>query len=505
MKTSIRLLAALLLVLGQTAGAQERDLDLVLAGGKVMDPETGLNAVRHVGIRGDQIVALSTQSLDARLRTTGRRLDVGGLVIAPGFIDLHAHGQSSRSNEFQAHDGVTTALELEWGYPLIGRWLESRAGKALVHYGASVAHGHVRTLAMPGLAQQAASEMEQTLGLETLEAILPRTGTARMEGFLRPLASAQFPALLENLDRGLSEGALGIGMGLQYYPGADRSEVFRVFQHAAQKAAPIYVHVRSMGVDAMQEVVANAAATGASLHIVHINSSSLGHINVTLEMITGAQQRGIDVSAEVYPYTAASTGIQSTLLDQSWQEHLGINYGDLQWQDTHERLTAETFAKYRKQGGVVILHMMKEEWLELALRSPSVMIASDGMPYAPGAHPRSAGTFSRVLGRYVRERKTLSLMDALRKMTFMPARRLDQISPAMRKKGRVQEGADADLTIFDPGRVADTATFEGNLSFSEGIQHVIVAGTVVVKNGATVPGVFPGRPVLGRYRASSGP
>jgi dihydroorotase len=466
-----------------------------------MDPETGLDAVRHVGIRDGQIAAISTQSLDGRLRATGKRVDASGLVVAPGFIDLHAHGQSTRSSEFQAHDGVTTALELEWGYPLVKRWLESRAGKSLVHYGVTVAHGHVRTLAMPDLAKQAASEMERTLGLETLEAILPLPGSVRMASFSRPLDSTRFPALIENLDRGLSEGALGIGMGLQYYPGAQRDEVFRVFRHAARKAVPIFIHVRSMAVDAMQEAIANAAATGASLHIVHINSSSLGHIGVTLEMIGGAQQRGIDVSAEIYPYTAASTGIQSTLFDPGWQEQLGIDYGDLQWQDTRERLTAETFAKYRKQGGVVILHMMKEEWIESALRSPFVMIASDGMPYAPGAHPRSAGTFCRVLGRYVRERKTLSLMDALRRMTLLPAQRLDRISPAMRKKGRVQEGADADLTVFDPARVADTATFERNLSFSEGIQHVIVAGTIIVRDGATVPGVFPGRPVLGHYHA----
>jgi dihydroorotase len=498
LKTSIGVLG-LMLLLGLPGFAQQRDLDLVLAGGRVMDPETGLDAVRHVGIRGGQIVAVSTQPLDARLRATGRKFDLAGLVVSPGFIDLHAHGQSARSNEFQAHDGVTTALELEWGYPLVGRWLDSRAGKALVHYGASVAHGHVRTLAMSDLAPRAILEMEQALSREDIEAILPRTGTARMEGFLRALADEHLPALRERLEKGLSEGALGIGMALQYYPGAGRGEVFRVYQFAAEKAVPIFTHVRSMSVDAVQEAVANAAATGASLHIVHLNSSTLGQIGVALDLIGGAQRRSNDVSTEAYPYTAASTGIQSTLFDPGWQQRLGIDFGDLQWQETRERLSAETFAKYREKGGAVIMHMMKEEWIEQALRSPFVMIASDGMPYSPGAHPRSAGTFSRVLGRYVRERGTLSLMDALRKMTLMPARRLESIAPAMRKKGRVQEGADADLTLFDPKRITDTAKFERDLSFSEGIRHVIVAGTVIIRDGVTVPGVFPGRPVLGRY------
>lgn len=176
-----------------------------------------------------------------------------------------------------------------------------------------------------------------------------------------------------------------------------------------------------------------------------------------------------------------------------------MNYGDLQWQTTRERLTAETFARYRAQGGVVILHMMREEMIALAMATPFVMIASDGMPYAPGAHPRSAGTFARVLGRYVRELRTLDLMSALRRMTLLPARRLEAIAPAMRKKGRLQELADADITVFDPERVLDTATFGTDLTFSEGIRYVLVNGAFVVKDGVTVTGSLPGRAILGRY------
>ena len=128
------------------------------------------------------------------------------------------------------------------------------------------------------------------------------------------------------------------------------------------------------------------------------------------------------------------------------------------------------------------------------------MIASDGMPYAPGAHPRSAGTFSRVLGRYVRELKVLTLSEALAKMTIQPAQRLQDIAPSMRLKGRLQIGADADVTVFDPDTIIDTATFDGALSFSRGVRHVLVHGTFVVRDGETVQNVFPGRPVMGRYR-----
>jgi dihydroorotase len=191
--------------------------------------------------------------------------------------------------------------------------------------------------------------------------------------------------------------------------------------------------------------------------------------------------------------------LQSAIFDDGWRDRLRISYQDLQWQDTGERLTEETFEAYRKKGGVVIIHMMKPEWIELAMSTPFVMVASDGLPYAPGAHPRGAGTFARVLGRYVREQKVLSLMEALAKMTLMPAQRLEAIAPQMKNKGRIKVGADADITVFDPEKILDTATFEKDLSFSEGIEHVLVNGTFVVRGGETVQGAFPGRPVLGRY------
>jgi dihydroorotase len=268
---------------------------------------------------------------------------------------------------------------------------------------------------------------------------------------------------------------------------------------AARWKVPIFTHVRSMTLDAMQEVIADAAATGVSLHIVHVNSMSLGSLPVVLDLIESARARGHDITTEAYPYTAASTFLESAMFDEGWQDRLGISYGDLQWVATGERLTRATFDEYRKKGGAVIMHLMKPEWIERAMASPFVMVASDGMPYAPGAHPRSAGTFSRVLGFYVRERKAVPLMLALAKMTIMPARRLEPIAPQMKNKGRLRAGADADITIFDPARIRDTATFEKGLSFSEGIENVLVNGVPVVRNGKTVPETFPGKPVLGNY------
>jgi dihydroorotase len=192
--------------------------------------------------------------------------------------------------------------------------------------------------------------------------------------------------------------------------------------------------------------------------------------------------------------------LESALFDEGWQDKFGISYDGLQWVATGERLTKETFIKYRKEGGVVIIHMMKPEWIKSGISSINTMIASDGMPYAKLAHPRTAGTFSRVLGKYVREEKILSLPAAIEKMTLLPAKRLEGVAPIMRFKGRIQVGTDADITVFDPNKIVDKATFEKGLAFSEGVQFVLVNGVFVLKEGKTVKNIFPGQPVYGKYK-----
>jgi len=480
----MKILAFLLLL--PALGAQSAgQYDVVIAGGRVMDPESGLDAVRNIGIRDGKIAVVSEQPI------TGRTvLQAAGRIVAPGFIDLHAHGQTNQANEYQAHDGVTTALELEVGVPAVGVFLKSRENKSILNFGATASHGAMRTMAMREFASQA----------EAWRNTQDQASEVNMKGRYRPLNDPEeYTMLAAIMERGLREGGLGLGVAHQYYPGATREEIFRVFQLAQRWKAPIFTHVRSMGPDAMQEVIANAAATGVALHIVHVNSMSLGNLPFVLDLIQSARRQGLDITTEAYPYTAASTGLDSTIFDDGWQKRLGISYGELQWVKTGERLTQETFERYRQQGGDVIMHLMKPEWIRRAMASPFVMIASDGMPYAPGAHPRGAGTFARVLGLYVREQKVLPLMDALAKMTIMPARRLETIAPQMKNKGRIRAGADADITVFDASRVIDTATFEKGLSFSAGIDHVLVNGVAVVLDGKTIPNTFPGLAVLGNY------
>ncbi len=443
--------------------------DLVLANGRVMDPASGLDGVRNVGIRAGKIAAVSTAPL------TGRStIDVTGLVVAPGFIDLHSHGQTPENYRFKARDGVTTALEMEVGVSPVAPWYAEREGKALINYGASAGHIPARMAV-----------------LHDSGTFLPRDKATG------PANAQQRRQVLDLLGRGLDDGALGIGMGIAYVTDATRAEIFEVFQLAAARKATLFVHMRNSGpvepgaIDSLQEVLADAAASGASLHIVHITSTGLRETPLCLEMIAGARQRGLDVTTEAYPYTAGMTDIASAIFAEGWEQRMGgIRYQDLQWALTGERLTAESFARYRKQGGMVAIHCIPEEVVRTAMSSPLVMIASDGIMQEGKGHPRAAGTFARVLGRYVREQHTMSLMDALRKMTVMPADRL-----GLKSKGRIAVGADADITVFDPARVIDRATFEQPAQYSDGIPYVLVNGILVVKNGELVESTLPGRGV----------
>ena len=448
--------------------------DVVIVNGRVMDPESGLDAVRNVGLRAGKVAAISAQPLQGR-----RAIDAKGLVVAPGFIDLHEHGQAPKNYEFQAHDGVTTSLELEAGTADVAGWYAEREGKSLINFGVSIGHIPTRMKVMkdPGT-------------------FLP-TGDAAH----RAATDAELAQIDQRIDAGLKQGALAVGMGINYTAAATRAEVLDVFRVAAKYGAPVHVHLRyagdkppETGRAALEEVITAASQSKAPLHVVHITSMGLRDTPALLAMIKAAKAQGTDVTTECYPYVAGSTGLESAVFDPGWQERMRISYGDLQWVKTGERLTAETFERYRKEGGEVVIFMIPEPIVRLAIADPIVMIGSDGMPTTGASvHPRGQGTFSRVLGKYVREEKALDLMTALRKMTLMPAQRLEKRAAAFKAKGRIKVGADADITIFDADRVIDKATFEKPLQYSQGIQFVLVNGTPVVSDGKLVAGVLPGR------------
>jgi dihydroorotase len=466
--------------------------DIVLSGGRVIDPETKLDAIRNVGIIKHHITAISTHSLKGK-----ETINVSGLVVAPGFIDMHVHGRSNKEQEYQLHDGLTTTLELEWGIEFLKNWYSSRQSKALINYGASVSWPFERFRAMDKYKENVQKFYQSSLNSESsLEKLFNTIGASYTEA----LSTDETNQMLSNIRQSLSEGGIGIGLPIGYLPKNNPAEMLRVFQLAAEMKALIFSHVREASMMGIQEALADAMLTGASLHIVHINSMALSKIQLALDMIDLANKKGFDISTEMYPYTAASTLLQSAVFNEGWQEKLGMNYGDLQWVATGERLTKETFESYRKTGGAVIMHMMKPEWIKIGLANPKIMIASDGMPYAPMAHPRSAGTFSRVLSKYVREEKAIDLITAIGKMSFLPAKRLETIAPSMHHKGRIQVGADADISIFNPNTITDKASFEKGLAFSEGMEYVLVNGTLVLKNGKILSNTFAGQPIYGKFK-----
>lgn len=452
--------------------AESQTFDLVIANGRVIDPDTNTDGVRNIGIDGSQIAAISVDEL--RGKTV---IDAKGLVVAPGFVDMHSHGQDDENYRYKAMDGVTTALELEVGASPVSDWYAQREGKSLVNFGATVGHIPAR--------------MKVT---GDSGAFLPRD-----KAITTKLDDDQRRQLRDLINKGLDEGAIGIGFGIAYVPAATRKEIYDLFRLSVDRKVTNYVHLRSHGaiepgsaIESVQEVLANASATGASLHIVHITSTGLSQTETCLQIIRGASENGVDVSTEAYPYTAAMTGLETAIFNEGWQEKMGITFKDLQWVATGERLTPATFAKYRKQGGMVVIHSIPEAVARMALRDRTVIVASDGMLTAGKGHPRGAGSYARVLGHYVRDQKLISLMEAINKMSLLPAKRMEETVPTMRNKGRIKIGADADISVFDPDKVIDRATFENPAQYSEGFRYVLVNGVPVVSNGRLVEGKFPG-------------
>jgi N-acyl-D-aspartate/D-glutamate deacylase len=459
--------------------ALSQSYDLVIQGGRVIDPETGLDAVRNIGISQGRIKKISAAALEGK-----RVISAKGLIVAPGFIDLHQHGQDLESQRVKALDGVTTALEMEIGKPDVAAFLQSMEGHSLINYGTTASHPAARSLAF-GAPLPAGG-------------LLPQSGAATN----KPASPEQIDAMKARLRHEMAAGALGVGMGIQYTPGATRWEVIEMFRLAAEHSAPVYTHVRSSGklepgssIESVSEVIGAAAVTGASLHIVHINSSCGAQALNCIGLVAGARARGLDVTTEAYPYEAGMTSINSALFNPGWQEKFGVTYHDLMLPETGERLTKERFEELHNSSEPrgVVLFINSMENVDPLFRNPLVMVASDGEK----GHPRNAGTFCRVLARYVRSQETVTLMDAIRKMSLMPAQVLERSTPSARLKGRLQAGADADVVIFDPQTVTDRSTYQHPMEPSLGVEYLLVGGVTLVDKGKLIDGVSPGKPMVG--------
>jgi N-acyl-D-glutamate deacylase len=497
------------------------EFDTVIASGRVIDPESGLDAVRSVGIRGGTIAAISDADLSAE-----QVLDARGLVVTPGFIDLHCHTQSLPGDRIQAFDGVTTALELESGILPVARWYDeqARAGRAL-NYGASASWTFARI-----------AELNPQVG-EPEPSLTYFQAAYRYSNWQHDVSTReQTERIIARLDGGLAEGALGIGINNGYVPGAGVQELSLVAELAARHDVPTFTHIQFMSnidpqssQEAYLRLIAYAATTGAHMHICHLNSTSLRDIERCAQLISVAQQHGLKITVEAYPYGAASTVVGAAFLAHPcYCERTGSTWSDIVLNATGKPVRDEAELRQVQKdepGQPIVWHFLSPETdpedqrlLDLSVLYPGGAIASDAMPWErpghvlvdgdvwplPGdavAHPRSAATFARFFAQYVTRRRLIALPDAVAKCTLIPAQILATASAAMSRKGRLQVGADADVTVFNLAAFQDQATFTEPTHPSVGVLHLLVGGTALIRDGILDTAARPGSPV----RATVGP
>lgn len=513
MKPIIRaLLASVMLANLFAAPVRADSFDIVIAGGRVVDPESGLDAVRSVAIDGGKIVAISAGPLEGR-----QTIDATGLIVSPGFIDMHAHGQDILGARMQALDGVTTGLDLEAGMLPVQDYYDrvGREGRP-INYGASVNWANARIATFLG--EKPVADLHWFLK------------AFRHPEWQKEIATPeQLAEIRRHVSEGLDQGGLGIGVLVGYAPGSGHKEFFEIHRLAAERGVPTFTHARYLSMlepgssfQGMAEIVAAAAGTKAHTHISHLNSISIRDIGLIGEMIATAQAQGLRVTTEAYPYGAGSTGIGAAMFrGDRWRERIGgINASN--FDVGGKRLTEEEFARYQREQPqtTTIVHFLEEnkpedrKFLDQAVLFPGGVIASDGMdwrldgrpvpqhtwpvPENAWSHPRSAGTFARFIRTYVREQQAVSLLEAIEKVSLGPARILQDAVPQMRAKGRIQVGADADITVFDLATITDKATYAKPAQASEGVTHVIVNGVLLVKDGELDTNVLPGRPIRNR-------
>jgi dihydroorotase-like cyclic amidohydrolase len=500
--------------------AEAQDYDVVSLNGRVMDPETGYDDVAHVGVKGGSVAVITKEKI------TGKKtIDATGHVVAPGFIDIHAHGQNIGDYRMQAMQGVTTMLELESGVLPISEWYAKQAKKKLpINYGAAAGWTFGRIATFTGKGPSSSAEYFQD-------------AQSRTDWKMNLATPEQLSRIMKLVEQGLNEGGLGIGINAGYAPGYGRKEYFALAELAAKRNVATFTHVRyasntepQSSFDAVQELIANAAITGAHMHVCHVNSTSLKDIDATLTLINDAFERGINISVGAYPWGAASTVVGAAMFTtDGWRDRMASTAHNFELDG--KRMTEEQLADYQKNkpGTFIVWHFLDEnnpkdlKLLDKSILHPKINIESDEMfwmqwgskgeitnytgdawPLPTGAfsHPRSNGTFAKVLRSYVRERKLLSMQEALRKMTLMPAQVLEDFVPQMKKKGRLQEGSDADIVVFNPKTIAEKGTYEDPNHPAVGVQSLLVNGVAVVEDGQLVLSAAPGQPVRRAVQAS---
>lgn len=498
----------------------DQEYDIVLANGRVIDPETYLDGTFNVGINGGQIAAVSDQPLKGK-----EVIDVSGHIVSPGFIDTHSHGMTIPSNRVQAFDGLTTALELEAGVLPIGEFYDNCAkeGRPL-NYGASSGWGFARCVTMnPEVAVNGNPE-------PTLEYLFTKVG---LHDWVENVSTEEEQnEIMERTEQGLKEGGLGIGVIHGYAPGAGFKELLKLWKLAKKYNMPTYTHIQHLsmldpnsGTKNMIELMGLAASTGAHTHICHWNSTSLHDIPIIAELVNCAQKQGLNVTTEAYTYGAGNSAIGAAEFNpDDLEERCAVHFSSLTLVKSGHQFTDRADfveARNKNPGDSVVIHFLDEDnnaedasLLDMSVLYPGTAICTDGiqwitpkgewfkssewpLPKDLQSHPRAAGAYSRFLRKWVRERGVLSWMDAIRQASLNACLILGDSIPQMKKKGRLQKGMDADIIVFDPKTIRENGTFSQPCQLSTGMKHVLVNGTFLIRDAELDTKAMPGQPIRG--------
>ncbi|USD43334.1 amidohydrolase family protein [Vibrio sp. SCSIO 43135] len=488
--------------------------DLVIMNGRVMDPETGMDKVTNVAVDNGQIVEITDLTLEG-----DKVIDAEGLVVAPGFIDTHSHVVAIPvMQKLALRNGVTTPLALEVGAYPITNWYARLEGRSQTNFGASVSAAGIRTKVLNDKYQTRTGTMINDI----FDAKETKASGVSGVALTDIATSEQIKKITEMVDKELKDGGLGIGVPVGYMSKATTMTETKEWQRlAGEYGVPTYLHGRfsselppTSGLLSIQEMLSSVGVYGGGLLVQHMHQQTLNETPEALKMLDDARGKGYKVMAEIYPYNYGATIAAADYLEPSnYQRNMGRDYSDIIETETMKPLTKERYEQLLKEnpGASVMFYGATNDDLKNALAHESSIIGSDAFPLMKSngmmayswntpyeglqGHPRAAGTQARVL-KMVREDDLMPLMLAVSKMSYMPARFLEENGiEQMSKKGRIQVGADADITLFDPQTVADNSSLKEPGLPSTGIPYVVVNGTVVVEDSKVLEGVFPGQAI----------